>query len=280
MIVEANSLMMFGRQFGSNGGGADVASGATVMPLKKRKWDTRASLEASSRQSLEMSRARPMAPPGLSQRRSSGNFASNRASIEQGRSSIEVRASMDQRGSVDFSRSGLPWEEPACEAADDAEMGTIRENSDEEIIDLDEAGQEAEVTQKIDPGHLLSKLFSIGARNKATCMKIKGNDAEGFVVNKRFMDVMNLRESKQKEEMERLRQENMALRNANQTLSQKAMASQQSMQYAYPGVAPTMAYAQPVMHSSLYATQPQQYAQQYVPQQYATGPAWQYAPAP
>lgn len=255
--------MMFGRQFGSNGGGADVASGATVMPLKKRKWDTRASIEASSRQSLEMSRARPMGPPGLSHRRSSGTF--NRASMEQ------ARSSMDHRGSIDFPPCALP-EDQACEAADGADMGTIREHSDEEIIDLDEAGQEAEVSQKIDPGHLLSKLFSIGARNKPTCMKIKGNDAEGFVVNKRFMEVVNLRESKQKEEMERLRQENLALRNANQTLSQKAMASQpQGMQYAYPGVAPTMAYAQPVMHSSLYATQPQQYA-------YASGPAWQYAP--
>jgi len=265
--------MMFGRQFGSNGGGADVASGATVMPLKKRKWDKRGSIEASSRQSLEMSRARPMGPTGLSHRRSSGNFASNRASMEQAsRSSIEIRASMDQRRSIEFCT--LP-EEQIGEAVDNAEMGTIRENSDEDIIDLDEAGQaEPEVTQKVDAGHLLAKLFSIGARNKPTCMKIKGNDAEGFVVNKRFIDVVNLRESKQKAEMERLRQENLALRNANQTLSQKAMASQQqNVQYAYPGVAPTMAYAQPVMHSSLYATQPQQYA-------YATGPAWQYAPAP
>ena len=123
MIVEtANSLMMLGRHL-SNNGGVEHASSSTVVPIKKRKWEKRASFEASTaRGSLEMSRARQ-------------NFVHRKSKELPGRRpSFEFRSSFDTRPSLDLAARAIE-EEPHTSAfgeADDSDnMRTIQENSDD-----------------------------------------------------------------------------------------------------------------------------------------------------
>eukprot|EP00192_Tetraselmis_astigmatica_P021525 CAMPEP_0117675634 /NCGR_PEP_ID=MMETSP0804-20121206/15716_1 /TAXON_ID=1074897 /ORGANISM="Tetraselmis astigmatica, Strain CCMP880" /LENGTH=272 /DNA_ID=CAMNT_0005484663 /DNA_START=330 /DNA_END=1145 /DNA_ORIENTATION=- len=266
MIVEANSVMMLGRQVGGPGGEAAVGNGSAAIPFKKRKFQNRGSLEMSRPAHgsvIGMARASPR--PSFEAGRSS--LEERRLSVERRRNSLECLAGQTTAQLPARELPALPSGGP--DGTDNAGMSPIEEASDE-IEEIQPDGEEDEVTATFHAGRLISKLFATG--DKPSCLKVRGKQTDGFIVNKRFMDVMNRRNQKQAAELERLRQENLALRNAQaqHQYQQPAahhvmgMPAAQPVQYTYSTSMPAaqpMPYPHAAMQSSLYAvpTYPPQY---------------------
>lgn len=145
---------------------------------------------------------------------------------------MEVRVSYDLgHGSLDVTRRSY---DPAGQTAtvveeidEDMEMGAISEDNSGEEKAVAEKQCEDEVTATYRPGGFMSKLFGL---QRPSCVKVKKEDNVGFIVNKRFMDLVDRRNKSQKSELERLRQENEALKNANKAISSNYMNLMQQQQ--------------------------------------------------
>eukprot|EP00873_Tetraselmis_striata_P017242 jgi/Tetstr1/437506/TSEL_026184.t1 len=101
----------------------------------------------------------------------------------------------------------------------------------------------------------MSKLFGM---QRPSCVKVKKENNIGFVVNKRFMDLVDRRNKSQKSELERLRQENEALKNANKTISTNYMTLMQQQPPAQPSAPAQSTFLQPaptpqMQHQFMYA---------------------------
>eukprot|EP00951_Prasinocladus_malaysianus_P031006 scaffold294859_cov43-Prasinocladus_malaysianus.AAC.1 len=241
-------------------GDGGAAGSTAVMPIKKRKYEKRASIEAA-RGSLEMQR--PLAAPriGTGSRRSidRGSFESRRSSVDHRRPSMEFRVSLDRRrGSLEVEARPMQRTESGQTATiqelnDDIEMSPIAETSGEEVQEDDGGNGDDDASNGVFQMRLLSKIFTLaGGASKPSCVKVKGQDTDGYIVNQRFMDVVKRRQQKQEAELQRLQNENAALRDANKNLGQKYMSM------ANWQTATTQQYhPQSYVYSSLYAAEHQ-----------------------
>mmetsp|Transcript_2446 Transcript_2446/g.5790 ORF Transcript_2446/g.5790 Transcript_2446/m.5790 type:complete len:296 (+) Transcript_2446:170-1057(+) len=252
MIVEANSFVMFGRQLSNSG---QATSGTnTVIPLKKRKWEHRGSFEAPH-EKLEIGRSTYQGAATLRASRRSveknvQSFDPYRVSAAPfgGATADSHRTSHELQNGFPVRRTLLDFETRALPPASGASTATLVDIEDnmemsgetpDNIVDLDCESQSSEhgvgglgnsqQSAFINAGLLLSKLF--GSSNKPSCVKVKGNQTEGYIVNKRFMDVVNKRHERQKLELEQLRRENEALREANRLQSQQFYTPFQQVQH-------------------------------------------------
>jgi hypothetical protein len=258
MIVEANCVVMTGRQLTAAGAGVPPttspgpSTGTAVMPIKKRKVETRASLEVS-RASIDF--ATRVSAPYFSLRNSRGSTDSRRPSLDA-RGSVDARRpSLEVRVSYDVGHASLDVSLLSCDPAgqggtvldldEDIEMEAISENNSNEAV------VEAEVTRTTQyrRGGFMGKMFGL---QRPSCVKVRKDDNIGFIVNKRFMDLVDRRNKLQKSQLEQLQRENEALRNANNITSSNYLSLLQ--QHRHSVLAPQSQEAVlPVQHQFMFA---------------------------